>query len=145
MPVRPKSQNIFKQLKRAAAHPICYRAKVRVTLAELNAAGGAILVPAAVGGGVRLHDIKLTTTSGTAAGSNVIVTGMQGKVATTLVSITPATLVTTAVIGPGTAGVTLTGIFINLCDVAQPIRLSKDGANITGIGGLDVSVLYSIE
>lgn len=143
MATRPARQNIFKQLKRTVNHPMCYRAKVRVTVAEINA--GAILIPAPPSGGIRLHDVRVTSTSGTGAGSNVIVTGKQGKVETTLLTIPSTSILATTVIGAGSAGVTASGIFMNLCDNNQPIRINKDGANITGLAGLDVSLLYSIE
>lgn len=143
MATRPKPQNIFKQLKRAVNHPMCYRIKARFTVAEINA--GEICIPAPVGGGVRLHDVKVTGVGSTGAGSNVVLTGKQGGTDTILVTIAATSILTTTVIGPGSAGVTLTGIFINLCDTGQPVRIGKDAANITGLTALDVSVLYSIE
>ena len=145
MATRPAKQNMFKQLKRSVAHPLCYRAKFRVTVAEINAAGGTIAIPAPSGGGVRLHDVRVTSTSGTGAGSNVTLNGKQGKVDTVLVAIPATSILATTVIGSGSAGVVMSGVFMNLCDSGQPIRISKDGANITGLAGLDVSVLYSIE
>jgi hypothetical protein len=143
MATRPARQNIFKQLKRTVNHPMCYRAKFRVTVAEINA--GAIAIPAPVGGGVRLHDIRVTATSGTGAGGDLVFTGKQGKVDTVLGTFPPATLIATGITGIGGATVVASGVFMNLCDSGQPIRIGKSGANITGIGGLDVSVLYSIE
>ena len=145
MPTRPAKQNIFKQLKRGAQHPLCYRAKFRIPVAEINATGGAIAIPAPAGGGIRLHDVRMTSVSGTGAGSDLAITGMQSKTQVTLLTVTAASLIATGIIGVGSAGVTATGIFMNVCDSAQPIKIGKTGANITGTTGLDVSILYSIE
>lgn len=145
MPTRPAKQNIFKQLKRSAAHPLCYRAKFRIPVAEINAAGGAIAIPTATAGGIRLHDVRVTSVSGTGAGSNVVLTGMQNKTQVTLLTIAATSILATTIIGVGDAGVTATGIFMNVCDSGQPIKISKSAADITGTTGLDVSILYSIE
>ena len=145
MATRPAKQNMFKQLKRSVAHPLCYRAKFRVTAAEINAAGGTIAIPAPSGGGIRLHDVRVTSTAGTGVGSNVIITGKQGKVTTTLVAFPATGILATTVVGVGSAGVVASGVLMNLNDSGQPLLITKDGANITGLTGLDVSVLYSIE
>ena len=143
MATRPVKQNIFKQLKRTVAHPMCYRAKFRVSAAEINA--GIVAIEAPSRGGIRVHDIRLTSTAGTGAGSNVIFTGKQGKATQTLAAFPATSILDTTTIGVGDAGVVATGVLMNLCDSGQPIMVVKSGANITGLSGLDVSVLYSIE
>lgn len=146
MPVtRPGKQNIFKQLKRSAAHPLCYRAKFRVPVADINATGGAIAIPSPTGGGIRLHDVRVTSVSGTGAGSDVVLIGKQGKVDVTLVNFPATGILATTIVGVGSAGVVASGVFMNVCDSGQPIKIGKSAANITGTTGLDVSILYSIE
>jgi hypothetical protein len=120
--------------------------RTRVAIADVNA--GATVLAAVAGRKYRLIDVQAIAVGGAVGATTTVdINGTQGSSAVKLVSFAQTSLTQSAVLRPGSAGVTVLadGASFVQNDVNTAITIGKTGATATGATAIDIALTYALE
>ena len=126
---------------------ICRR--IRVTTAQVNAAGGTALLPALSGKKYRMVDATMIAIGGNASGATTVdIVSKQATSTVKLLAAAVAGLTENTILKPFTAthaAVLTAGASFAACDAGEAVLITKTGSNLATSTHIDVILSYCIE